>query len=86
MLAYALLAVLTATERTETPTPPGLIALTCNEIHRLFNTLITEPIRDLRHRLHWSTWRRPHQHRARTSHYHAEKPSCHERHEVRLSY
>jgi SRSO17 transposase len=69
MLAYAFLAVLTATERAETPTPPGLIALTCNEIHRLFNTLIVEPIQDLRHRLHWSTWRRQHQHRARTSHY-----------------
>jgi SRSO17 transposase len=64
MLAYAVLA---ATERAETS--PGLIALTCNEIHRLFNTLIVEPIRDLRHRLHWSTWRRRHQHRARTSHY-----------------
>ncbi|WP_328522744.1 IS701 family transposase [Kribbella sp. NBC_00359] len=69
MLAYALLAVLTATERAETPTPRGLIALTCNEIHRLFNTLIVEPIRDLRHRLHWSTRRRRHQHRARISHY-----------------
>ena len=69
MLAHALLAVLAATERAETPTPPGLIALTCNEIHRLFNTLIVEPIQDLRHRLHWSTWRRRHQHRARTSHY-----------------
>ncbi len=67
MLAYAFLAVLAATERAKTP--PGLIALTCNEIHRLFNTLIVEPARDLRHRLHWSTWRRQHQHRARTSHY-----------------
>jgi SRSO17 transposase len=71
MLAYAFLAVVTATERAENPTPQGvsLIALTCNEIHRLFNTLIAEPIRDLRHRLHWSTWRRRHQHRARTSHH-----------------
>jgi hypothetical protein len=52
MLAYALLAVLTATERAETSTPPGLIAITY-EIHRLFNTLIIEPIHDLdagRHR------------------------------------
>jgi SRSO17 transposase len=69
MLAYALLAVLAATERAETSTPQGLIALTCNEIHHLFNTLLAEPIRDLRHRLHWSNWRRRHQHRARTSHY-----------------
>src|SRR5215218_5459120 len=72
MLAYALLAILAATERTQNPTPQrtSLIALTCNEIHRLFNTLIAGPIRDIRHRLHWSTWRRRHQHRARTSHYH----------------
>jgi SRSO17 transposase len=71
MLAYALLAVITATERAENPTPQelSLIALTCNEIHRLFNTFIAQPIRDLRHRLRWSTWRRRHQHRARTSHY-----------------
>jgi SRSO17 transposase len=71
MLAYAFLAVATATERAENPTPQGvsLIALTCNEIHRLFNTLITEPIRDLPQRLRWSLWRRRHQHRARTSRY-----------------
>jgi len=71
MLTYAFLAVVTATERAENPTPQGvsLIALTCNEIHRLFNTFIAEPIRDLRHRLRWSLWRRRHQHCARTSHY-----------------
>jgi hypothetical protein len=69
MLAYALLAVVASTEQADIPTPQGLIALTCNEIHRLFNTLIVKPIRDLRHRLRWSTWRRRHQHRARTSHY-----------------
>lgn len=86
MLAYAFLAVLTATERAETSTPPGLIALTCNEIHRLFNTLIVEPIRDLRHRLHWSTWRRRHQHRARTSHYQRRQAIPTRDHELRLSY
>jgi SRSO17 transposase len=86
MLAYAFLAVLTATERAETSTPPGLIALTCNEIHRLFNTLIVEPIRDLRHRLHWSTWRRRHQHRARTSHYQRRQATATKDHELRLSY
>jgi SRSO17 transposase len=69
MLAYALLTTIAATERAENPTPQGvsLIALTCNEIHRLFNTLITKPIRDLPQRLQWSLWRRRHQHRARTS-------------------
>jgi SRSO17 transposase len=71
MLAYAFLAVVAATERAENPTrqESSLIALTCNEIKRLFNTFLAEPIRDLRYRLRWSTWRRRHQHRARTSHY-----------------
>ena len=69
MLAYAFLAVLAATERAHRPAPEGLISLTCNEIHHLFNVLIVKPITSLMHRLHWSTWRRRHQHRARTSHY-----------------
>ncbi len=69
MLAHAFLAALAATERADNPAPDGLIALTCNEIHHLFNALIVQPIRDLRHRLRWSTWRRRHQHRAKTSHH-----------------
>ncbi len=71
MLAYAFLAVVTATERTQNPTPQGssLIALTCNEVKRLFNTYLASPTHDLRHRLRWSIRRRVHQHRARTSHY-----------------
>jgi SRSO17 transposase len=69
MLAYALLAVLAAVERAHQPTPDGLISLTCNEIHHLFNVLVVEPIRSIVHRLRWSTWRRRHQHRAKTSHY-----------------
>lgn len=69
MLAYAFLAVLAATERAHNPAPDGLIPLTCNEIHHLFNILILVPISDLWHRLRWSTWRRRHQHRAKTSHY-----------------
>lgn len=69
MLAYAFLAALAATERTTNPAPDGLISLTCHEIHHLFNVLIAKPTSDLWHRLHWSTWRRRHQHRARTSHY-----------------
>jgi SRSO17 transposase len=36
---------------------------------RLLSTMITCPARDTRHRLHWSYWRRRHQHRARTCHY-----------------
>jgi hypothetical protein len=56
-------------EHTLHPAPDGLIALTCNEIHRLFNRLILEPARRLPSPLTWSYWRRRHQHRARTSHY-----------------
>jgi hypothetical protein len=40
-----------------------------NEIARLAATLIMRPARDARHRLYWSTWRRRHQHTARTCHY-----------------
>jgi hypothetical protein len=69
MLAYAFLAVLAASERAHRPAPDGLIPLTCNEIHHLFNVLMVKPIGTVTHRLHWSTWRRRHQHRARLSHY-----------------
>jgi SRSO17 transposase len=69
MLAYAFLAVLAAVEHADQPPPDDLIPLTCNEIHHLFNILTTKPIGNLRHRLRWSTWRRRHQHRAKTSHY-----------------
>jgi SRSO17 transposase len=69
MLAYAFLAVLAATEDTRQRTSTALIALTCHEIHHLFNALIAKPTSSIVHRLHWSTWRRRHQHRAKTSHY-----------------
>lgn len=46
-----------------------MIPLTSKEVHHLFNVLAAQPVRDLRHRLRWSAWRRQHQHRARTSHY-----------------
>jgi SRSO17 transposase len=45
------------------------IALTLAEIRRLINHLIPTPIHDLAHHLHWSTWRRHHQARARQAHY-----------------
>jgi hypothetical protein len=51
------------------PSPGGQIPLTRNEIARLFAALILPPLRDLWHSLHWSTWRRRHQHRAQTCHY-----------------
>lgn len=69
MLAHAFLAVLAAAERAHNPAPDGLIPLTCNEIHHIFNVLITQPISDLLHRLRRSTWRRRHQYHAKTSHY-----------------
>jgi SRSO17 transposase len=69
MLAHALLSVLAAREHTERPAPAGIIALTCNEIRRLFTVFVIEPGRALACPEAWSTWRRRHQHRARTSHY-----------------
>jgi SRSO17 transposase len=67
MLAHAFLSVMTATEPAPEP-DSGLIALTRNEIRRLF-TAATATVRAAAHHLHWSTWRRRHQARARTSHY-----------------
>jgi SRSO17 transposase len=69
MLAYAFLAVVARTERAQHPPPPGVIALTCNEIAHLFAALVLRPAGDPLHRLHWSWWRRRHQGRARASHY-----------------
>lgn len=74
-LAMAALAVLAICNADATATPPdnpaspGLIPLTINEIRRLINTLLIRPIRDITHRLRWSTWRRQHQARARQAHY-----------------
>jgi hypothetical protein len=58
-------------EPTQASSPPAAdqIPLTRNEIAALFSTLIIEPARETRHRLRWSTWRRRHQHRAKTCHY-----------------
>ena len=69
MLAAAFLTVTAAAEHASCPPPDGQIPLTRNEIARLLTALITWPARDACHRLHWSTWRRRHQHRARTCHY-----------------
>jgi SRSO17 transposase len=68
MLAAAFLTI-TATRHTCQPPPGGQIPLTRNETARLLATLILTPAHSPRHRLNWSTWRRRHQHRARTSHY-----------------
>jgi SRSO17 transposase len=69
MLAHAFLVVAALTEHTRHPPPSGLIGLTCNEVQHLFAALVAVPIRNPRHRLRWSVWRRRHQARARTCHY-----------------
>jgi SRSO17 transposase len=69
MLALAFLTVAAATERAQRPPPAGMVPLTRNEIAHLAAAIITQPAQP-RHRLRWSAWRRRHQHRARTCHYH----------------
>jgi SRSO17 transposase len=69
MLAHAFLAVATATERDNHPTPTGLITLTVNEFRRLFDALLLTTRHTITSLLAWSRWRRQHQHRARQSHY-----------------
>lgn len=69
MLAHAFLAITTIAERARAKPPDGLIPLTCNEIRRLFTTLVSSPLHHAEHLLHWSRWRRQHQARARASHY-----------------
>jgi hypothetical protein len=47
----------------------GLIPITIPERLRLLRgVIIPPPRRDRAHRLHWSAWRRRHQHRARQAH------------------
>ena len=47
----------------------GLIPVTVSELLRLLRgTVILPPRQDRAHRLHWSTWRRRHQNRARQAH------------------
>lgn len=56
MLAHAFLAVVRADEHARHPAPDGLIPLTCNEIQRLFTTLVARPDHASAHRLGWSDW------------------------------
>jgi len=69
MLALAFLTITAAAEHARQPAPPEQIPLTRPEIARLFTALITRPDRSSPRLLHWSVWRRRHQHRAKTSHY-----------------
>jgi SRSO17 transposase len=72
LLAYIYLAVTAAIQRqhdTGSDLAAGLIPITIPELLRLVRgTVIPPPRRDRLHRLHWSTWRRRHQHRARQAH------------------
>jgi hypothetical protein len=83
MAALAICAVTAADARTRdrpppTPTSPGEpppddlppIPLTVVEVKRLFN-LLSRTWQSLDHHLHWSTWRRRHQARARWYHHRA---------------
>jgi SRSO17 transposase len=69
MLAHAFLVIATADERDATPAPQGLITLTVNEFRRLFDALLLNAKHTIDTLLHWSTWRRRHQARARECHY-----------------
>jgi hypothetical protein len=69
----AVIAVIAAREHTERPAPDGLIALTCNEIRRLFAIYVIEPGRTVACPAVWSLWRRRHQHRAHTGHYQGQE-------------
>jgi SRSO17 transposase len=72
LLAYIYLAVTAAIQRqhdTASGLDTRLIPITIPELLRLVrDTVIPAPHRDRPHRLHWSTWRRHHQHRARQAH------------------
>ena len=72
MLAYLYLAVAVTLQRQHdgaSGPDTGLIPVTVPELLRLLrDTVIPPPRRDRPRRLHWSDWRRRHQHRARQSH------------------
>jgi SRSO17 transposase len=72
LLAYIYLAVAAALQHQDDTSPDlgaVLIPVTVPELLRLLRgTVIPPPRRDRAHRLHWSTWRRRHQHRARQAH------------------
>ena len=71
LLACIYLAVAVALQRQHEPGSDlaGLIPVTVPELLRLLRGIvIPPPRRDRAHRLHWSDWRRRHQHRARQAH------------------
>lgn len=70
--AHAFLAAATAASTTN---PHGLIAITVNELRRLFHALIIEPARRAADIIAWSIYRRRHQHQAKISHYARQAPT-----------
>src|SRR5215472_6066880 len=72
LLAYTYLAVAVALQRQQdagSDLDAALIPVTVPELLRLLRDIvIPPPRRDRAHRLHWSEWRRRHQHRARQAH------------------
>ena len=72
LLAYIYLAVAVALQRQHdagSGPDAGLIPVTVPELLRLLRDIvIPPPRRDRAHRLHWSAWRRRHQHRAQQAH------------------
>lgn len=71
LLAYIYLTVAVALERARDAgaSAAAMIAVTVPELARLLRgTVIPLPRRDRAHRLHWSGWRRRHQHRAQRAH------------------
>jgi hypothetical protein len=64
MLAAAVLTIAAALESARGTPPAGQIPLTRNEIAHLLATLAISPAHHAGHRIHWSNWRRRHQHRA----------------------
>ncbi|MER7199693.1 hypothetical protein [Streptomyces sp. CB01635] len=63
------MAVVRADEHGRSAALDGLIPLTCNEIQRLFITLVVRPALGAAHRLGWSDWRRRHKARSRAGHH-----------------
>jgi SRSO17 transposase len=72
LLTYIYLSVTVAVQRQEdtgSDLNAGLIPITVPELLRLLRDIVVPPPRrDRVHRLHWSAWRRRHQHRARQAH------------------
>jgi hypothetical protein len=68
-LVIAAHAFLAAATTVSTESPDGLIAITVNELRRLFHALVMDPVRRVADVIAWSIYRRRHQDQASASHY-----------------